>query len=101
MPNGIIQWNCRGLRNKIDDIQILIKEHNPIALCIQETLLKQDESLSIKNYTNYNLTPPIINCKVSGGVCVLVRNDIPHTEIQLNTSLQARAIQLTAEKQIT
>ena len=56
MENSFIQWNCRGFRNKLEEIQLFIKNHNPIAICLQETLLKDNESLSIKNYTTYNYT---------------------------------------------
>lgn len=101
MPGGIVQWNCRGLRHKIDEILLIIKDYNPTAFCVQETLLKENESISIKNYTCYNNTPPIVNGKVSGGAGILVRNDTPHTELKLNTPLQATAIQITIQKQIT
>ena len=101
MENSFIQWNCRGFRNKLEEIQLFIKNHNPIAICLQETLLKDNESLSIKNYTTYNYTPPIANGKVSGGVCILVRNDIPHSEVQIQTPLQAIAVQIATKKKIT
>ena len=101
MEDSFIQWNCRGFRNKFDEMQLLINNHNPIAICLQETLLKDNESLSIKNYTTYNYTPPIANGKVSGGVCILVRNDIPHSEVQIQTPLQATAVQITTKKKIT
>ena len=101
MAGGIVQWNCRGLRHKIDEIQLIIKDYNPTAFCVQETLLKESESISIKNYTIYNTIPPIDNGKISGGAGILVRNDTPHTELKLNTPLQATAIQLNIQKQIT
>ena len=50
MENSFIQWNCRGFRNKLEEIQLFIKNHNPIAICLQETLLKDNESLSIKHF---------------------------------------------------
>ena len=101
MENSFIQWNCRGFRNKLEEIQLFIKNYNPIAICLQETLLKDNESLSIKNYTTYNYTPPIANGKVSGGVCILVRNDIPHSEVQIQTPLQTIAVQIATKKKIT
>ena len=101
MENSFIQWNCRGFRNKLEEIQLFIKNYNPIAICLQETLLKDNENLSIKNYTTYNYTPPIANGKVSGGVCILVRNDIPHSELQIQTPLQAIAVQIATKKKIT
>ena len=99
--DSIIQWNCRGLRHKLDEIKLIIKDYNPIAFCLQETYLKENEDIQINNYTCYKFSPPILNDKVSGGVCILVRNDIPHSEIQLQTPLQSIAIQIAMKKQIT
>ena len=39
--NYIIQWNCRGLRSKREDIELLISKYSSPAICLQETLLKQ------------------------------------------------------------
>ena len=41
------------------------------------------------------------NGKASGGVCILVRNDIPHSEVQIQTPLQAIAIQITLKKKMS
>ena len=100
MENSFIQWNCRGFRNKLEEIQLFIKNHNPIAICLQETLLKDNESLSIKNH-HLQLHSTIDNGKVSGGVCILVRNDIPNSEVQIQTPLQAIAVQIATKKKIT
>ena len=59
MEGSIIQWNCRGLKKKLEEIQLLIKELNPVAFCIQETMLKDDDPFSVKNYAIYKYTPPI------------------------------------------
>ena len=101
MEGSIIQWNCRGLKKKLEEIQLLIKELNPVAFCIQETMLKDDDPFSVKNYAIYKYTPPIANGKASGGVCILVRNDIPHSEVQIQTPLQAIAIQITLKKKMS
>ena len=61
-------------------------------------MLKDDDPFSVKNYAIYKYTPPIANGKASGGVCILVRNDIPHSEVQIQTPLQAIAIQITLKK---
>ena len=44
----IIQWNCRGLRSNREDIEILIQNYSPVALCIQETKLENKYGLSRK-----------------------------------------------------
>ena len=40
--NGILQWNCRGLRDKREMIEELIAEFKPIVICLQETLLSKE-----------------------------------------------------------
>ena len=37
--NVILQWNCRGLKSKRNDIDILIAKYSPAVICLQETLL--------------------------------------------------------------
>ena len=34
--NVFISWNCRGIKNKKQDLEILIKEKNPISISLQE-----------------------------------------------------------------
>ena len=40
MAHKIIQWNWRGLRSNYNDLAILLLEHSPSAVCLQETNLK-------------------------------------------------------------
>ena len=50
--NYIIQWNCRGLRSNIEDIELLISKYSPAAICLQEIMLKRDQiqTLNIIQY---------------------------------------------------
>ena len=34
-----LQWNCRGLRANLTDLKVLLEEHQPTAVCLQETLI--------------------------------------------------------------
>jgi len=50
-PKNIIQWNLNGLHKNINEIKLIINLHQPIAICLQETNLKLDESPpNINNY---------------------------------------------------
>ncbi len=51
----IVQWNCRGLKHNFNELKLLISTHNPIAICLQETYLKDTDKISFKGYTLYNL----------------------------------------------
>ena len=51
MAHKIIQCNCRGLRSNYNDLAILLQEHSPSAVCLQETNLKLNTNISFKNYS--------------------------------------------------
>ena len=97
----LLQWNCRGLKHNFNELKLLISAHNPIAICLQETYLKESENLNVKNYSLYNYYANQENGKASGGVSILIRNDIAHKEIDINTNLQVKAVTLTTNKQFT
>ena len=89
--NYIIQWNCRGLRSNREDIELLISKYSPAAICLQETLLKPGQIQSFKHYSA---------CYKSGiyghgGVCILVKNNFIHSQIQFQADLQAVAVCIT------
>ena len=100
MTHKIIQWNCRGLKTNLNELFILISNLLPAIICLQETFLKHDQTLNIKNFTQYN---HINNTdqRASGGATILIRNDIPQSEIKITTKLQAVAAQATLPKTTT
>ena len=91
MPFEIIQWNCRGLISKWAEVKPFLTERSSGAICIQEThFLPTDQyDFRLQNYTEFNCYSNDIIRK--GGVCVYVKNDYPHFQVQLNTTLQAVA----------
>ena len=76
MANTIIQWNCRGLRPNFEEICLLINNHHPVALCLQETFLKENDSTSFKYHSIYNKIFTE-GQKAQGGVSIIVNNNIP------------------------
>ena len=50
----IIQWNCRGLRSNYDEILLLLSLLSPSVVCLQETFLKTDDQLNIRDFNKYN-----------------------------------------------
>ena len=96
----IIQWNCRGLKSNFDKLSLLINNHKPVAVCLQETFLKWGNDISIKYHSIYNKV--FTNGeKARGGVSIIVSNNIPHKVISLNTNLQAVAIRLSLHSAVT
>ncbi len=55
---NIIQWNCRGLRNNFNDLQILVQDLKPSALCLQETFLKATDTFDLGQYRSYDCFSP-------------------------------------------
>ena len=88
MAHKIIQWNCRGLRSHYNDLAILLQEHSPTAVCLQETNLKPNTNISFKNYSLNNCFGPANNERACWGVSILVKDGTPHQQITLNTTLQ-------------
>ena len=93
---SIIQWNCRGIKTSHEELSIIIGKTNPSLICLQETFLKEDKQIHA-GYQSYNY----IHCtgqKASGGVSILIKNNIPQSKINLKTELQAVAIRATMHK---
>ena len=98
--DNIIQWNCRGLRANFPELQRLITNTNPIAICLQETKLPVDTRIDIRGYSAYHCHSTGTD-GLSGGTSIFVPTKILHTEVKLTTRLQAVAIRLTAGKTTT
>ena len=89
--NYIIQWNCRGLRSNREDIELLISKYSPAAICLQETLLKPGQMQTFKHYSAYYKR----GIDGQGGVCILVKDNFIHSQIQFQADLQAVAVCIT------
>ena len=45
-----MQWNSKGYFNKLPYLHKLIDEYNPNIICLQETFLKADKRISLKQF---------------------------------------------------
>ena len=77
MTTSILQWNCRGFKSNLNEVQILIEEYNPVVICLQETLVTQNDKFKIKHYNSYFKRAAVTNDKAHGGIGLIVKNDIP------------------------
>ena len=97
-----ISWNCRGIKNKKQDLEILIKNKNPTTICLQELKLKKDPYFELTNYSfifkNLILQPDEI---AHGGVGIFIRKDIPYVSLDVNSNFQLIAIQIFIPKKVT
>ena len=89
----IIQWNCRGLRDKRHEIDLLIAKFAPAVICLQETLLTPNINPTFRNYQCY------YESKVNGthGVGILVKDSIPQSRVHIPSFLEFIAINVTIQ----
>ena len=96
----IIQWNCRGVKPRFEELLLLLSLLRPSVFCLQETFLKPNDTFTLKGFNVYNHIH--LDClRASGGSSLLVHSTLPQRQIKLKTDLQAVAVSITLEKQIT
>ena len=83
MTNSVIQWNCRGRKPNFDELSILIVKHNPPAVCLQETFLKDTDNLTVLGFNLYHKCQETEN-RASVGVSILVNENVPQSIVTLN-----------------
>ncbi len=49
----LISWNINSLTAKYEFLQKLLYDHDPFAVCLQETKLKPTSNINIKNFNLY------------------------------------------------
>ena len=100
MTNNILLWNCRSIKANVEELNVLVDKQKPVAVCLQETFLKDSDGFTLKDHSCYSK-----NCsdsdRASGGVAIIVNNSVPHHLIKLETILQAVAVNISLNKTIT
>ena len=90
----IVNWNCRGFRSNFTHIHRLISDTDPLVVCLQETKFSANSKIGLPKFTPY-----IKNCTsnqiASGGVAILVRNDIIQEKIDIRSNLQVVGVSAT------
>ena len=71
----------------------------PTIIFLQETFLKANDDIKIKNHENYNYIHNTSH-RASGGVTILIRNDIPQSKISFNVEFQAISIKVNLYRTI-
>ena len=97
--DNIIQWNIQSYRSNFQNLKLLLAEHSPACVCLQETL------------TGPNLHPPSSHVAYTSlptrqdnherGSAILVRNTVFHKHLPLRTPLQATAVRIYLDKVYT
>ena len=72
----------------------------PFVFCLQETYLKPNDKFTFKGFNVYNHIHS--DClRAAGGSSLLVHSSLPQRQVELKTDLQAVAVSVTLEKEIT
>ena len=101
MTQAIIQWNCRGLRANFEELNILFSSFSPAVVCLQETLQHDDKMIKFRHYMQYYKNSLKMDGRPNGGVSILIKNNFPHSQINLTTNFQAVATRVTLHRVIT
>ena len=82
-----------------DEVSILFVKHNPLAVCLQKTFLKDTDTITVSGFNLYQKFQET-ESRVSGSVSIHVNENIPQTTGTLTTNLQTVPGKVTAHKNI-
>jgi exonuclease III len=100
MSINIIQWNINGYIKKLNDIKIIIQNHNPTIICLQETNLNGNFNPHINNFNTYT-TNRTDYVRHSGGVAILAHSEYPSSRVSVQSTLEMVTIYFQLETKIT
>ena len=93
-----VQWNCRGLYANYEGLKLLLKQHQPACVCLQEVTLGSRPPPSLTGYEIYLSSP---HTTIRGGAAIMVRNTVPHHFVPIRSDLQVVAIRVYLQRQYT
>ena len=100
MQNKIIQRNCLVLKANFEETLWLLKDYEAAALCLQETHLRDTDSVSIRNYSAFHTFLQTIRGSLVVSLS-FVNNNALHSHVPLHINLQAVAVSITLHRVIT
>jgi len=89
-----LQGNIRGLQANREELDMLLSHIQPSFISLQETFLKESKTITFKGYSSFHSFASEINGTPHRGSAILVNSLVPHTQLNLHTSLQAVATTL-------
>ena len=98
--SDILQWNCKGLRARTEELKVLIHDFNPGIICLQETMLGDSIFNPGLNFNVFN-SPPPTGERAHGGASVIIHKSLQHSPIPLDTPLQAVALSVLLNRKIS
>lgn len=96
----ILQWNVNGFHRRLENIQRILNDIDPLCICIQETNFKNNYCAKLKNYIHFfkNRSNSSI---ASGGVATYVKSHTLPKEVDIISPLEVIAIRIEYPLAIT
>ncbi|KAF7266511.1 hypothetical protein GWI33_020192 [Rhynchophorus ferrugineus] len=93
MTHKIIQWNMNGFKFKSSELIFIAGLHKPLVPALQGTNPRTEDFLQFRGF--HAIRKERVNTnKLSGGVAILVKQDLVYEEVHLITNLKAVAIKM-------
>lgn len=80
MDIKILQWNINGFYNNLHELQLLVHQHSPVIIALQETHHQSSNLLKLNGYVSY---ASICNTNRSGGTAIFLKNNLKHHIINI------------------
>ena len=90
----IMHVNTQSLKNKIYEISAIMNEEKPDILTLNETFLKDTDSIKFRGY---NMIVKNRKTKNGGGVAILVKEDIVYNKIDLGSHKDTESIGISLQ----
>lgn len=93
---SFLNWNARGLKNKMNELEQLVSERNTDIAVITETFLKPDTLVKLSGFSCHRHDRL---ASLGGGVAIFVKENIGHCALPTptNTNIESTAIQITVD----
>jgi len=87
---NIIQWNLNGFFKKQEELKLIIQNHDPQIICLQETNFKDNYTAHLKNCEGFSENRTTSD-RASGKVTIYIKSNIPSKEIKICSYLETIA----------
>lgn len=94
-PLRVILWNAAGVRKKLDELEMFVKDLDADVVLITETHLRPQYDCDLPGYKVYRADRlNQLSRNASGGAAVYVHKRLSHSPVFLNTTLEAVGVAL-------
>ena len=92
MMTRIVQWNCKGLRVRHEEVKLLINRSQPSCICLQEVMLENVKYNLGREYEFYAIF--LQGQRSKGGTALAIKKEKVYKRLNIRTALQAVALEL-------